>query len=138
PRRRRQRGVDPAAAAPPVAAEAAPVAADGPLLRLLEGAPARDGHAEQDGRARRRRGGDDRDDVLPYPPPARPEGTRRAPAPKLVAVPPRYSGQTLGARLRRHRVGWEPRPLTEDRRSDWEEVDGQRTLLINTRFPLYR
>lgn len=28
--------------------------------------------------------------------------------------------------------------MTEDRRSDWEEVDGQRTLLINTRFPLYR
>ena len=53
----------------------------------------------------------------------------------MVPLPsPRYSGQVL----RRHRVSWEPRPLTEDKRSDWEEVDGQRTLLINTRFPLYR
>jgi hypothetical protein len=45
---------------------------------------------------------------------------------------------SLGARVRRQRIGWEPRLLTEDRRSDWEEVDGQRTLLINTRFPLYK
>jgi hypothetical protein len=41
-------------------------------------------------------------------------------------------------RARRQRVLWEPRLLTEDRRSDWEEVDGQSILLINTRFPLYR
>jgi hypothetical protein len=45
---------------------------------------------------------------------------------------------SLGARVRRQRIGWEPRLLTEDRRSDWEEVDGHRTLLINTRFPLYK
>jgi hypothetical protein len=67
----------------------------------------------------------------PYPPAV--EGKAR-----VVPLPPRYSGQLLGSRLRRHRVNWEPRPLTEEKRSDWEEVDGQRTLLINTRFPLYR
>lgn len=68
---------------------------------------------------------------LPYPPTT--EST-----PKIVPLPPRFTGQTLGSRLRRHSVSWEPRPLTEDKRSDWEEVDGHRNLLINTRFPLYR
>jgi hypothetical protein len=56
--------------------------------------------------------------------------------PTAAAAEPR--APSLSSRVSRQRVHWEPRLLTEDRRSDWEEIDGHRILLINTRFPLYR